>query len=80
MKAIRRGTKKVKDIIDNAFDVRVYSLDNGFSGTHFHATNDIAQNVLRKRVSDSKIYRIAKGVYMIRVHSNLWFEFQSKID
>lgn len=85
MKTIRRNTKKAKAIINNAKEVRVYSLGNCFNGSNFTNGNipaedcsQVAIDWITKKMEDgAKLTHSHDNFYSVTVHSNLWYEFES---
>lgn len=67
-KTVRRNTKQFVAAIEGARNIRVFSLDNGFSGTPV--------DEFPRWIEPSDIQLVVSGEkYTARVHSNLWFEF-----
>ena len=53
--------------------VRIYSLDNSFSGKH--APSDEAAINFAVKIGAKFTHDAATGTGMARCHSNLWYEF-----
>ena len=66
-RTVKKNSKEFASALAGATDVRVYSLDNGFTG--------VSSEVFPKWVDDFKLYAGPLG-YKARVHSNLWVEFK----
>lgn len=68
-KTVRKNSKQFSAAIEGARNLRVYSLDNGFTG--------VAADGFPSWVDRSDIQLVTDGNrYTARVHSNLWFEFE----
>lgn len=67
-RTVRKNTKEFAAAVKSARNVRVFSLDNGFSGA-------AAAEFPRWIGDDFKLYAGTNG-YQARVHSNLWVEFE----
>lgn len=69
---IQKTSKAAKIAIANAKDVVRFSLENGFSG------EPISKDHLAVHLHSegSKLFKGTSGVYTVRVHSNLWYEFE----
>lgn len=66
-RTVKKNSKEFAAAVAKAIEVRIYSLDNGFTG--------VSSEGFPKWVDDFKLY--AKGnEYKARVHSNLWVEFK----
>ena len=71
----------MNQIADTARDMRCYSLDNDFVGTPVDA--DRVRRIIEAYWFLPSAYSAAKvatnhhGGYTMRVHSNLWFEFDA---
>lgn len=66
-RTVKKNSKEFAAAVAGATDVRVYSLDNGFTGAQVEA--------FPAWIDDFKLYAIGDG-YKARVHSNLWVEFK----
>ena len=66
-RTVRRNSKEFGAAIAGASEIRIYSLDNGFTGADADS--------FPSWVEDFKLY--ARGnEYKAYVHSNLWVEFK----
>ena len=68
-RAVKKNSKEFASAIAAASAVRVYSLDNGFTGVS-------SETFPRWIGDDFKLYATSYG-YKARVHSNLWVEFKA---
>ncbi len=90
---ITKNTKKAKQLIENAHDVRCFSLSNNFSGTPLpkecHVWGGPHRDLLTVSQQDflahelyishsTKLRQMSDGRYIIYVHSNLWYEFNAQ--
>ena len=66
-RTVRKNSREFSLAIAAATDVRIYSLDNCFSGAPVEE--------FPKWVDDFKLYSSGDR-YKARVHSNLWVEFK----
>ena len=88
---IRRNSKELPEIFARAKNVRVYSLDNCFVGNPM-VDEPIDPEAWPKEVKHTttqdylaKTFRVTRfaelthnnGSYTLRIHSNLWYEFQN---
>lgn len=70
MKTIRKNS--VEKFIKRAFNIKVYTLDNGFTGV---PVNDLVWAIYL----DAKFsYDSQTGTGRARLHSNCWYEFDVK--
>lgn len=67
-RTVRKNSKEFSSAVASATEVRVYSLDNCFSGVP-------ATEFPTWIGDDFKLYATTNG-YKARVHSNLWVEFK----
>ena len=72
-KTVARNSKRVAAIFAAATNGSAYSLSNGFSGT------EVSNEHIRKQLVDgaAKLVDQGAGRFMVRCHSNLWFEFNA---
>lgn len=74
---IAKNTNRAKATIQNARDIRCFSLGNNFSGqliaSDFNASNFLAGqlNSLHSKLTGKD------GYYVLHVDSNLWYEFKA---
>jgi hypothetical protein len=82
MKSIRRNAKQLPEIVRSARAVKVFSLENGFVGNPYKFSKEIysptiqVEKIFKDNPNGSLKYE-GGGVYHYRVHSNLWYEFES---
>jgi len=81
----RNATRQIKRIADAITEVRVYSLDNGFSGKPYapediwgvQQAGGVYEWLLRETRTPSRrcgiLYGNGGGVYTLHIHGNLWF-------
>lgn len=93
MGKIKRGTKRFNEVVEQARDIRIYSLDNHFSGieaSHLFLWGDgeDGRRVIKPvtppefikhelTFPGSYLYEKGTGAYGVRIHSNLWYEFSN---
>lgn len=75
LKTVPRNTNRAKAILAAATNCRAYSLSNGFSGTE--TTADWIAKQLHDPQCPGKLVDQGAGSFCVRVHSNLWFEFNA---
>lgn len=81
----RNWTKKIDKLCNNVSEVKVYSLENNFSGEtatipNFEYMKSFVWDQLN-RFSFAKLrYDKETGKCDITIHSNLWITWQNKID
>lgn len=69
-RTVKKNSKEFTKAITSATEIKIYSLDNCFSGVE---ADEFPRWI---RPDDFKLY--AKGdAYKARVHSNLWIEFKA---
>lgn len=66
-RTVKKNSKEFAAAVAGATDVRVYSLDNGFSGASVEG--------FPKWIVNFKLCSKGEG-YSAHVHSNLWVEFK----
>ena len=69
-RTIKKNSKEFAAAVAGATDVKVYSLDNCFTG--------VSVETFPAWVDDFKLYAIGE-MYKARVHSNLWIEFKAVV-
>lgn len=87
---IAKNTKKAQSLIENAKNIRCYSLNNDFTGHELVSHPSVWEGgkiinisqpeFLRRELNGlhSKLTRYNdSGKYCIHVHSNLWYEFEA---
>jgi hypothetical protein len=78
MKKVRRNAhKKIAAILDQITEVKVYSLDNGFTGEVIELNKEYLLDVLTRM--HSSLMDNENGTYTIDVHSNLWYNLDTKV-
>ena len=70
---IRRNSKRIKNLADNAISVTCYSLDNGFRGTDVPPER-FARLLATFAGRGTSYYLNHRGLVTARIHSNLWYE------
>jgi hypothetical protein len=70
---IKKTSKAAKQALSTAKHIVRFSLENGFSG---EVVTKPAILTDRLNSEGSKLFRGSNGVYTLRVHSNLWYEFE----
>jgi len=80
MKTITGKNQKAR-LIETAHNMTVYSLDNYFNGES--RTDEEAKRILQTNLDRfaghprmAKIRLMGPGKYWMKIHSNLWFEFE----
>lgn len=88
IQTIRRNSRELPQIFENAHNIKAYSLDNGFVAREVTGecvepgnwNNKVTpQEYLAKKFAQfdsNKLYKTDKG-YTLHIHSNLWYEFES---
>lgn len=83
---VARNTKKAKQAIENAKNIRVFSLSNDFNGKPLSEKpvvpggEVVSQSEFLSRELNSLHAKLTSneiGKYTIHVHSNLWYEFEA---
>lgn len=74
MKTIRRNSKRIKNLIQNAKFCRAYSLSNGFSGTE--VALDRLPGLFETFVDRSARFSGDDDSVTVQIHSNLWYVIQ----
>lgn len=69
-RTVRKNTKEFTAAVAGAKNIRIFSLDNGFTGV---AADEFPRWI---GADDFKLIADADG-YKARVHSNLWIEFEA---
>jgi hypothetical protein len=78
MKKVRRNAhKKIAAILDQVTEVKVYSLDNGFTGEVIEFNKEYLLDVLTRM--HSSLMDNENGTYTIDVHSNLWYNLDTEV-
>jgi len=77
MKTIRRNAvRKIRKILDNAHNISVYTLDNGFCAQE--STVEALERTLNSEVVPGRLTVNGSGTrYTVHVHSNRWYSFDS---
>jgi hypothetical protein len=75
MKTIRRNSKQLAAIFSKATECKVYRLDFNFIGQDCEI--QWAQKAY-EQFDFAKLYAEKPGVYMLHVHDNFWYRFQSQ--
>ena len=82
MTTIRRNTKRFRAVLENAKNIKVFTLDNGFVAQDLPeiAGREYMQDVLN-RYPDTKLLD-NKGMssryeYTVHIHSNRWYGFDN---
>lgn len=83
MQTVRRGTRRFTEVLENAHNVRVFSLHNSFRGVELKEGNpDLVCPPREHLAYELRTFNFAKlkddgnGHYSVDVHSNLWYEFE----
>lgn len=92
---IAKNTKKAKAALTSAKNVRCYSKGNDFSGAPMaeHPLVYVGESYPRQLVKVSQaefmaeelsdrnafLYQAIDGNYKIRIHTNLWYEFEASL-
>ena len=84
-RTIARSSKKFEHALEHAENVRVYTLDNGFTGKELTDDNPNklmpVRDWLRRELSTfsfAKLRLMADGTYQLKVHGNCWYTFEAK--
>lgn len=79
----RNQRKKAEQIFTNAQNIRVYTLENGFSGKSANREGYDGKNWLLKEWNTFNFARLSKtgwttdglNKYCLYIHSNCWYDF-----
>lgn len=74
----RNQRKKVGEIFANAQDIKIYTLDNGFTGRSGNREDYQGENWLLKEwnnFSFAKLTQEGENKYCLHIHNNCWYEF-----
>ena len=74
----RNQQKKAKQIFANAQNIKVYTLDNGFTGKSVNRLDYEGNNWLLKEwnmFKSAKLTQQGNDKYCLRIHSNCWYDF-----
>ena len=76
---VRRGTRKLGEVLANAKDVHEHTLSSGFNAEPFDATADASQylTALMENYSFAYVRDNGNGAFTLRVHSNEWYDFHN---
>jgi len=77
--------KKIDYVCGHVHEIRCYSLDNGFSGApiKFEGATELRDFVIKELNTFNFVklrYNKENGDLQLSVHSNLWYEWNKKID
>lgn len=74
----RNQRKKIGEIFANAQNIKVYTLDNGFTGKPANREDYEGENWLLREWINFSFARLTQdgdNKYCLRIHGNCWYEF-----
>lgn len=86
MRTIRHGTKEFDSVLRKAENICCFSLSNNFVRSPLQEGDSELilppREWLKKQSEDSssKLLEIGSGKYRLRIHSNLWYDFNTDAD